>query len=369
MADHGLKWDSLVAFDNVAAGHDGVMSDESGSLVIKPCVAAEVEFYEVSNAEHPEFAQLMPTFMGSLQRGQSQELQNHLTTAAFHSTGNEAIVLPAALEDESEVKDTKDLADPSNPLRGKKLDTGLAIVLENVLAGFKKPNFVDVKLGKRLWADDAPPAKRTKLDNVASQTTSGSLGFRIAGMKVWHPEGSGEYKVFDKFYGRNLTSVNVKDAFSTFLCLDQKTESSELLEDIISNIEEAVESIEQIIANQESRMYSASLLFVYEGDPHARKEALNSAIAQMAQHRDSDDVLVKSQAGKREEDEEVDEDDDDEEDEQAGPKLFDIKMIDFAHAEWTPGQGPDENMLVGIRSVRKVLKKLMKQVGHEGAEL
>ncbi|KEQ62940.1 SAICAR synthase-like protein, partial [Aureobasidium melanogenum CBS 110374] len=327
----------LVAFDNVAAGHDGVMSDESGSLVIKPCVAAEVEFYEVSNAEHPEFAQLMPTFMGSLQ----------------------PIVLPAALEDESEVKDTKDLADPSNPLRGKKLDTGLAIVLENVLAGFKKPNFVDVKLGKRLWADDAPPAKRTKLDNVASQTTSGSLGFRIAGMKVWHPEGSGEYKVFDKFYGRNLTSVNVKDAFSTFLCLDQKTESSELLEDIISNIEEAVESIEQIIANQESRMYSASLLFVYEGDPHARKEALNSAIAQMAQHRDSDDVLVKSQAGKREEDEEVDEDDDDEEDEQAGPKLFDIKMIDFAHAEWTPGQGPDENMLVGIRSVRKVLKKLM----------
>ncbi|KAK6007974.1 hypothetical protein QM012_004788 [Aureobasidium pullulans] len=366
MADHGLKWDSLVAFDNVAAGHDGVMSDESGSLVIKPCVAAEVKFYELCNAEHPEFAQLMPTFMGSLQRGQSKELQDHLTTAASHSAGNDAIVLPAALETETEVKDTKDVAETNNPLRGKKLDTGLAIVLENVLAGFKKPNFVDVKLGKRLWADDAPPAKRTKLDDVAAQTTSGSLGFRIAGMKVWHPQGSGEYKVFDKFYGRNLTSGNVKDAFSTFLCLDQKTESPELLRDIISNLEEAVGSIEQIIANQESRMYSASLLFVYEGDPRARKEALDSAISRTAQDRDSDGLLDKRLGVTREESEDIDEeDDDDEEDGQADPKLFDIKMIDFAHAQWTPGQGPDENMLVGIRSVRKVLKSLMKQVGRE----
>jgi 1D-myo-inositol-tetrakisphosphate 5-kinase/inositol-polyphosphate multikinase len=328
------------------------MSDVSGSLIIKPCVAAEVEFYEVSNAEHPDFAQLMPTFMGSLQRGQSKEVQDHL--AAAGSAGNGAIVLPAALENEPEGKDPKHVAETTGPLRGKKLDTGLAIVLENVLAGFQKPNFVDVKLGKRLWADDAPPAKRTKLDDVASRTTSGSLGFRIAGMKVWHPEGLGEYKVFEKFYGRTLTPDNVKDAFSTFLCLDQKTETSDMVKDVISNIEEAVGSIEQIIAKQESRMYSASLLFVYEGDPQARKEALDSAVAQTAQSRNSD--------GRRKADEDIDED---EEDEQAEPKLFDIKMIDFAHAEWTPGQGSDENMLMGIRSVRKVLGDLTKEVGRE----
>ncbi|KEQ71769.1 SAICAR synthase-like protein [Aureobasidium namibiae CBS 147.97] len=315
MTESGLDWNSLVAFDNVAAGHDGVMSDASGSLIIKPCVAAEVQFYEVSNAEHPEFAQLMPTFMGSLQH------------------------------------------EANNPLRGKKLDTGLAIVLENVLAGFQKPNFVDVKLGKRLWADDAPLSKRNKLDDVASQTTSGSLGFRIAGMKVWQPEGSGEYKVFDKFYGRTLTSDNVRNAFSTFLCVDQKTETSDIVEDVISNIEEAVGAIEQIIAKQESRMYSASLLFVYEGDPQARKEALDSAVTQTEQSRHSDD--------RRQEGENVAEDEDDEEDEQAEPKLFDIKLIDFAHAEWTPGQGPDENMLMGIRNVRRVLRDLMKEVSHE----
>jgi 1D-myo-inositol-tetrakisphosphate 5-kinase/inositol-polyphosphate multikinase len=326
------------------------MSDASGSLIIKPCVAAEVEFYEISNAEHPDFAQLMPTFMGSLQRGQSKQVQNHLTTA-----GNGAIVLPAALENETEGKDSKHVTETTDPLHGKKLDTELAIVLENVLAGFQKPNFVDVKLGRRLWADDAAPAKRAKLDDVAAQTTSGSLGFRIAGMKVWHPEGLGEYKVFDKFYGRTLTPDNVKDAFSTFLCLDQKTEDLDIVKDVISNIEEAVGSIEEIIAKQESRMYSASLLFVYEGDSQARKEALDSAVAHTAQNRESD--------GRRKEGEEIDEDEEDEdEDEPAEPKLFDIKMIDFAHAEWTPGQGPDENMLEGIRNVRKVLRVLTKEV-------
>jgi 1D-myo-inositol-tetrakisphosphate 5-kinase/inositol-polyphosphate multikinase len=327
------------------------MSDASGSLIIKPCVDAEVEFYEVSNAEHPDFAQLMPTFMGSLQRGQSKQVQDHLSTA-----GKGAIVLPAALENETEGKNSKPAIKTADPLYGKKIDTELAIVLENVLAGFKKPNFVDVKLGRRLWADDAAPAKRAKLDDVASQTTSGSLGFRIAGMKVWHPEGLGEYKVFDKFYGRTLTPDNVKDAFSAFLCLDQKTEDLDIVKDVISNIEEAVGSIEEIIAKQESRMYSASLLFVYEGDPQARKDALDSAVAHTTQNRESD--------GRRKEGEAVDEEDEDE-DEQAEPKLFDIKMIDFAHAVWTPGQGSDENMLEGIRNVRKVLTNLMQEVDRK----
>ncbi|THX16286.1 SAICAR synthase-like protein [Aureobasidium pullulans] len=345
MAQHGLDWGSLVAFDNVAAGHDGVMSDASGSLIIKPCVAAEVDFYEVCNAEHLDFAQLMPTFMGSLQRGQSKELQGHLT-AASGPGGSGAIVLPAALDKEKE-ENSINSAEAKNPLRGKRLETEVAIVLENVLAGFKKPNFVDVKLGSRLWADDAPLAKRAKLDEVASQTTSGSLGFRIAGMKIWQPEGSGEYKVFDKLYGRQLTSENVKDAFSALVGLDQKTEAPGVVKEVITNLEEAVGSIEHIIASQESRMYSASLLFVYEGDPHARKEAIDAAVAQTAQDH-ADASVDKAQAKTGQGDEEDDEEDED--DEHTGPKLFDIKMIDFAHASWTPGQGPDENMLAGIRS-------------------
>lgn len=337
------------------------MSDESGSLVIKPCVAAEVDFYEDTNANHPDFAQLIPTFMGSLQRGQSEQLEHHLTAAASRPNGTEAIVLPAALEKESEEGNVQ-AAETANPLRGKKLETGLAIVLENVLAGFKKPNFVDVKLGKRLWADDASLSKRSKLDQVASQTTSGSLGFRIAGMKIWQAD---KYKVFDKFYGRSLTPDNVKDAFSAFLCLDQETEDRNMAGDIISNIEEAVGAVEHIVANQESRMYSASLLFVYEGDPQARKYAIEAAMAQTTREREAQDSAKDVHTAAISDEADEDEGEDEDEEEEVELKLFDIKLIDFAHAAWTPGQGPDENMLAGIRNVRKVFKGLLREASSD----
>jgi 1D-myo-inositol-tetrakisphosphate 5-kinase/inositol-polyphosphate multikinase len=46
----------------------------------------------------------------------------------------------------------------------------------------------------------------------------------------------------------------------------------------------------------------------------------------------------------------------DDEDEEDTPKVHDLRLIDFAHANWTPGQGPDENMLKGIRSLITILE-------------
>jgi 1D-myo-inositol-tetrakisphosphate 5-kinase/inositol-polyphosphate multikinase len=55
-------------------------------------------------------------------------------------------------------------------------------------------------------------------------------------------------------------------------------------------------------------------------------------------------------------------DDDDElledAEEPALPKLFSVKLIDFAHATWTPGQGPDENSLKGVRSLIRIFEEL-----------
>jgi 1D-myo-inositol-tetrakisphosphate 5-kinase/inositol-polyphosphate multikinase len=53
-------------------------------------------------------------------------------------------------------------------------------------------------------------------------------------------------------------------------------------------------------------------------------------------------------------DENSEEDDDD----VVGPKIYVVKVIDFAHATWVPGQGPDENALLGVRSVAKVLEHI-----------
>lgn len=87
-------------------------------------------------------------------------------------------------------------------------------------------------------------------------------------------------------------------------------------------------------------MYSASILLVYEGDVDEyanTKQKLRSAHPE----------------------------DEDEDDEETLPKLAEVKMIDFAHATWTPGQGPDENSLQGMRSTAKILKELLDKAQHD----
>ncbi|KAE8133326.1 inositol polyphosphate kinase-domain-containing protein [Aspergillus pseudotamarii] len=422
-----LDSESFVAFDHAAAGHEGVRCTPSGSFIAKPCTPAEVAFYE-SCALHPAFAEFIPTYIGSLTSadGQQQPL-------ALASAQPGAIVLPSS--DSSEVSTavaTPQLNGEANtpnaaataeknwvPSGGKKIDTGLSIVLENVACGFKRPNVLDVKLGARLWADDAPLAKRTKLDNVSKETTSSSLGFRIAGMKVWTGingendeggktdpyatkyEGSegvkGEviekdgYRRYDKWYGRSFSDKNVKEGFETFLA-GAKAGSVDRSKLIARRLADELKNLQEVLESEESRMYSSSVLIVYEGDPEAMEIALE------------EEKKVKENPKEDSEEEEEEEEEDDEsfelqlqqdgpyqvvnlpfgkdgqpqqainisidpetiqlgdsdidEDEEEPPKAHDLRLIDFAHASWTPGQGPDENVLMGIRNLAQFLDEL-----------
>ena len=45
-------------------------------------------------------------------------------------------------------------------------------------------------------------------------------------------------------------------------------------------------------------------------------------------------------------------------DESPSPAIHALKLIDFAHASWNPGQGPDQNFLSGLSNVIKILKSL-----------
>lgn len=263
------------------------------------------------------------------------------------------------------------------PSDGKKLETGLAIVLENVVAGFQHPNILDVKLGARLWADDAPTAKRLKLDDVSKETTSSSLGFRITGMKVWmgnEPQTSAGadvnieeikdgYKSFGKSYGRAFKADNVRDAFVTYLggrepAADQSHLKRKRGKLLARRLLRELESMQFALEHEESRMYSASILMVYEGNEEALERAL-------AEERFTEDENGRDGHGEglatanpKEEVEEEEEEEELELEEEHIPKVHEVRLIDFAHARWTPGQGPDENALQGIRSVVKILKDL-----------
>jgi 1D-myo-inositol-tetrakisphosphate 5-kinase/inositol-polyphosphate multikinase len=64
-------------------------------------------------------------------------------------------------------------------------------------------------------------------------------------------------------------------------------------------------------------------------------------------------------------DENDNDEEDDEDEEYELPKLATVKLIDFAHAKWTPGQGPDENVLQGVRSTVKILTDLITRVNDD----
>ncbi|CAG8278493.1 unnamed protein product [Penicillium nalgiovense] len=365
----------------------------------------------------------MPLYVGSLS---SSEQQQPLAIAAARESG----VLPLSNSGDVTTDSSRPSQPPSHttpahedgaaptkeeaawvPSGGKEIDTGLSIVLENIACGFRRPNVLDVKLGARLWADDAPLEKRKKLDAVSKETTSGSVGYRIAGMKVWtghngetdegdrtNPyatkyEGAegkkGEviekdgYRRYDKWYGRSFNENNVKQGFETFLA-GAKAGKIDRSKMVAQRLAQELKDLQRVLESEESRMYSASVLVVYEGDveamEHAIEEEQNAPASRSREEDDDEDdeddeefelpeealELVNVQLGDGMPQQAINisidpqtmqlPEDDDEDDET--PKVHALRLIDFAHASWSPGQGPDENVLKGVRSLVKVFEEL-----------
>lgn len=309
---------------------DGVLSDESGAVVVKPCTQAEITFYESVTNDHPDLAPHLPTYMGQLSLSANQQ-------EATGATESGTIQTATGVE----------------RLHGRKLDTELHIVLENITHGFKRPNVLDLKLGAQLWDEAANAEKRRKLDEVSAATTSGSLGFRIAGMRTYKGENApevdedlkkytenngGGYWVYNKMYGRKFDEKDVDEGFWSYVLPQGKSQAElERAREILSYFLGEVKDIQAAFEKKESRMYSASILLVYEGD--------------LEEYKKTKEVLAKGEIGE-------DEDDD-------LPKLAAVKMIDFAHATWHSGKGPDENAIRGMRSTNEILARLLEAVNKD----
>ncbi|KAL0930391.1 inositol polyphosphate multikinase [Colletotrichum truncatum] len=363
----------LVDYGHTVAGHAGTMQDADGELFIKPCTQAEIDFYNSANDSHPEFAELMPLYMGTLQLNDSAELSSiedgvagPVATEAAKAELTQAVTGQASTEQQDKEKWVQN--------KSKKIKTDQAVVLENSGAGFTSPNILDVKLGVRLWADDAPAEKKKRFDDITSKTTHGPLGFRIAGMKVYRGSSMKseldheDYKIYDKDYGRvHVNTENIVENFRKFIFNKNAGIDDELGQAIVQAFLRDLRNVEQVLSSEESRMYSASLLFVFEGDGDKLREAIaqnNAAVDRIEADEnekpgrttlrvDSGIELIDQDAANLDAD-----DNDDEEDGPALPRVYSLKLIDFAHAQWTPGQGPDENTLKGVRSLIDIFEKL-----------
>ncbi|KAK5991414.1 Arginine metabolism regulation protein III [Cladobotryum mycophilum] len=367
--------DQLRDYNYAVAGHAGTLCDEDGELFIKPCTKTELNFYQtIEEKGFHDFAEVMPVYMGELRLSNPEDVSDAVV-GLISDTGDVKTTkeqIKASIR-EQVAKAPKPLPAQKEtgwvPSKGKRIKTDRAVVLENASFGFKKANILDVKLGVRLWADDAPPEKKRRFDQISSETTHGKLGFRIAGMRVFHGSHDKKewdhegYKVYDKEYGRtSVNNANVVNEFRKFVFNKEAGVDAELGKAVCSAFVRDLRRVEDVLSRYETRMYSSSLLFVFEGDGKRLASAIeenNDFVDEALTPSDTSSNKPVPRTNMRMDSGIVlEEEDFDDFDEPKLPQIYSLKLIDFAHAEFTPGKGPDENTLVGVRSLRRIFQEL-----------
>lgn len=381
---------------------DGTLCDTDGELFIKPCTQSEIDFYQsLQDPEHSRMAEIVPLFLGNLSLNDVTDvtsINEQLPVVADHiSPAMKEHVLEMIGGQHKEAEEaTKTTAKPAAdqasasgdnvtwvPNSNRKIPTNTAVALENAAFGFKRPNIMDVKLGRRLWADDAPLEKKRRFDKISAETTHHDLGFRIAGMRVYKgADDAGEldeedYKIYDKDYGRNeVNKENVVASFRKFIYNANAGIDDDYARAVAEAFRRDLEHVRDVLENEESRMYSSSLLFIFEGAGDALKAAIDEksgSTASSAKDKKMEDHLPGRSTSRIDSGIGLDEDgeiifpgpaggadgaSDSDEDMETEPMIWNLRLIDFAHATWTPGQGPDENVLLGVRSLITIFEEL-----------
>lgn len=310
---------NFVPSPHQAAGHDGSMA--AGSVFAKRATAQEIEFYgKITAANNSEalgshVAHWLPSFMGTLTEG------------ALSGVGETPQMGAAPLHHDSQY-----------------------IVLSNLYYGFSRPCILDIKLGSVLTDDTASAEKRARLHKVAQSTTSGSLAFRICGMKLpadkprppplfenmddtilEETTAEGKYLWYNKVFGKSLNTETVETVLGHFF-------HGPLRRELLARFLQRLQLFYNSLLDAEIRVVSGSLLFIYEGD-ELRWHGLDPQ-----SYLDADPLIAET---------EVDDDD-----EVEFVPLSRLNFIDFAHAKLVPGQGPDENIIDGVENLLSIFERL-----------
>lgn len=335
----------------------GTLCDSDGQVFVKPCTQAEIDFYELTKSKYPDFADLMPLHIGNLVLSGPGEMDIGDIGDGLQTDPEQVLatiqeqVANAARESQTEDAITW------VPSQGKKIQTNMSVVLENQTNSFKRPNVLDVKLGTRLYADDAPKQKQQRFQQISKETTHHNLGFRIAGMRVFRGSqdpselDDREYKNYDKDYGRfTVNDDNVVNELKRFVFNEAAGIDEDLGKAVCATFARELGTIIDVMSDHNIRMYSSSLLFVYEGDGEALKDAIRLN-TEYAKRSTGPPATKRIDSG-------IGLDDEDQALEQLPPPVLKLKLIDFAHATWTPGSGPDENTIKGVSSLEGFFKEM-----------
>ncbi|ETW85073.1 hypothetical protein HETIRDRAFT_25122, partial [Heterobasidion irregulare TC 32-1] len=320
-------------------GHAGVLTTEDGSLIIKPALALEHQFYQQAAAD-PALAPLqrwIPRFYGTLRLEGRTGPGGEIEIDGAGSTG-------AAVQKDEHL-----------------LSSAGSLVLENLAHAFARPNILDAKLGTVLFDEDAPPEKRARMEKTARETTSKQTGVRLTGFQVFDNATRAPVNT-PKAYGKSLAPADLPAGIAKFFPIaapapvaafafasdstpavpspsrspspsDASPPTTGLpartLLPILSAIARDVRAVRAALAGVEMRMVGGSLLVVYEAE-WARAAA---GVEWLAAHPDG----------------------------KPGPPYI-VRLIDFAHTRLKPGEGPDLGVLQGVDTILRLLQGRMAEV-------
>ena len=147
--------------------------------------------------------------------------------------------------------------------------------------------------------------------------------------------------------------------------------SAKTLLRVLSMVDHELEQLEAVLSKLEARFVGASILIVYEGDSERLEDALDRWEARRARQAllaaenpapleyDEDD----EEEDEIEEDSSTSSDDDEDDGARADARKarrcppMTLKLIDFAHTGLVEGEGPDEGVLKGVKTLRGLVKE------------
>jgi len=244
-------------------------------------------------------------------------------------------------------------------------DNEYYINMENLLLPFKNPTIMDLKLGTRLYDDNANEEKKQRMILNAASTTSLKTGLKICGLHITNKSDK-TVKKFDKKYGRALKEGNLANGILRFLLnftedgyknctvnsfeedMDQNLFNLRPSKYTLGFIQEVLNQTYQLkeaITESPVRIYGCSICLIYETIDvkkemekyeKANKEAEEEAGNEM--NNEDDDSIKKVQ------------------DQYQYP--FSFHLIDFAHASYIdPKLGEDPSLKTGIDRLISILEK------------
>ncbi|KAJ3892600.1 hypothetical protein GG344DRAFT_45069 [Lentinula edodes] len=371
-----------MSFSQVGGHPNSIQLTEDGSLLIKPALPLEHEFYTLmAQARAMDSIRFVPEFYGTL-REESIDVETLNADSKDLGEGGIGAMM---------------LQDTSNAMVdavARNKSSRQHLVLSNLLHSFTKPNVLDLKLGTVLYDGldlECSEAKKARMIKTARETTSGVCGIRITGFQVSTVPFSKQLTpiITTKLYGKSLKKEQLPEGMRrVFPVLGEPPRTDlglppDLLLPILRSLHTSLTHLHSIMQGVELRMVGGSLLVVWEGDEQRAREG----VEWMKERELKITERIRQEAdveGNQDDDSEyIDSDDDDEgdtssdEDEENSHRRkpsapYALSLIDFAHTRFVPGQGPDVGVLLGLDTFAKLIEgRILEiediEVGRQGS--